>query len=101
MDSFGNLAKFFRYLMKREFRGKYGDMLFPNAKRMNLKVSVSPISDLWKIFQMSLGHEFIGRRTKPSRDSLLKLWSSEASRSERDSIFCISAFKKAVLTICW
>ena len=47
------------------------------------------------------GHEFIGKKARPSRDSVLELWSSEASCSERDSIFCISAFKKAVLTICW
>ena len=41
------------------------------------------------------------KKAGPSRYSVLELWSSEASRSERDSIFCISAFKKAVLTICW
>ena len=34
-------------------------------------------------------------------DLVLEFWSSEVSCSERDSIFCISAFKKAVLTICW
>ena len=44
----GILVGFFRYLMKRKFKSKWGDMLFPNAKTMNLKVSVSPISDLWK-----------------------------------------------------
>ena len=43
---------------------------------------------------MSLGHEFVGKKTRPSK-------SSEASCSERESIFCISAFKKAALTICW
>ena len=52
-------------------------MLFPNEKRMNLKVLVSPILDLWKRFWMSLGHEFIGKKTRPSRDSVLELWSSE------------------------
>ena len=36
-------------------------MLFSNAKKMNLKVSVSPFLDLWKKFRMSLGHEFIGK----------------------------------------
>ena len=75
-------------------------MLFPNAKRMNFKVPVSPISDLWKKFRMSPGHEFIGKKARPSRDLVLKLLSSEASCSQRDSIFCISAFKKVVLTIC-
>ena len=64
-------------------------MLFPNAKRMNLKVSVSPISDLWKRVRMTLGHEFIGKKARPSRDSVLEFWSSKASCSERDSILCI------------
>ena len=75
--------------------------MLPNAKRINLKVSVSPISDLWKRFRMSPGHEFIGKKARPSRDSVLEFWSSEALCVERDSIFCISAFKKDVLTICW
>ena len=75
-------------------------MLFENAKNINLRVSVSPISDLWKKIQISLVHEFIGEKAKPSSDSGLEFWSSWASCSERDSIFCISAFKKAVLTIC-
>ena len=69
-------------------------MLFPTAKKMNLKVSVSPILNLWKRFWISIGHEFVGKKTRPSK-------SSEASCSERESIFCISAFKKAALTICW
>ena len=76
-------------------------MLFQNGKTINLKVSVSTISDLWKKFQMSLGYEFIGKKAKPSRKLVLKVWSSWASCSERDSIFCISASKKAVLIICW
>ena len=45
-------------------------MLFPNAKRTNLKVSVSPISDLWNRFRMSLGHEFIGKKSK----AIKRLW---------------------------
>ena len=97
-NSFGNLA---RYLMKRKFRSKWGEMLFPNAKRINLKVSLSPILDLWKRFRMSSGHEFTGKKARLSRDSVLELWSSEVSCSERDSIFCISAFKKTVLAVCW
>ena len=90
-----------RYLMRRKFRSKSRELLFPNEKRMNLKVLVSPISDLWKTLQMSPGHKFIGKKAMQSRHSVLKLWISEASCSERDSIFCISAFKKAVLAICW
>ena len=62
-------------------------MLFQNVKNINLKVSVSPISDLRKIFQISLVHEFIGKKTKPTRDSVLEFWSSWASCSESDSIF--------------
>ena len=54
-------------------------MLFPNAKRMNLKVSVSPISDLWKRCRMSPGHEQIGKKARPSRDSVLEVCSAEAS----------------------
>ena len=38
-------------------------MLFPNAKRMNLKV-VSPISDLWKRFQMFSGDVFTADKEK-------------------------------------
>ena len=62
-------------------------MLFQNAKNINLKVSVSPISDLWKIFQISLVYEFFGKKTKPSRDSVSEFWSSWASCSESDRIF--------------
>ena len=51
-------------------------MMLPNAKRMNLKVSMLPISDLWKRFRMSLGHEFIGKKARSSRDSVLEFWSS-------------------------
>ena len=69
----------FRYLMKRKFKSKWGDMLFPNTKRMNLKVSVSPISDLWKRCQMSPGHEQIGKKARPSGDLVLEVSSAEAS----------------------
>ena len=49
---------------------------------------------------MSPGHEFIEKK-QGRQGTVLELRSSEASCSERDSIFCISAFKKTVLTICW
>ena len=49
---------------------------------------------------MSLGYEFIGKKAKPSKELVLEFRSSWASYSERDSTFYISAFKKAVLTIC-
>ena len=48
--------------MQRKFRSKWGDMLFPNEKRMNLKVLVSLILDLWKRVQMCLGRELIEKR---------------------------------------
>ena len=54
-------------------------MLLPNAKKMNLKVLMSPGSDLWTRFRMSAGHEFIGKKARPSNDSVLQLWSSAAS----------------------
>ena len=97
----GILPGFLRYLMKRKFRSKWGYMLFPNEKRINLKVLVSPNSDLWKRYRMSPGHEFIGKKEMPSWDSVFELWSSEGSCSERDSIFFISVLKKAALAICW
>ena len=73
------LAGFCRYLMKRKFMSKCGDVLFPNAKTTNLKVSVSPISDLWKRCCMSPGHEQIGKKVRPSRHSVLEVWNAEAS----------------------
>ena len=76
-------------------------MLFPNAKRINSKVSVPPIINLWKRFQMSSSHELIGKKAKASRDSVFKLWSLKASCSGRDIVFYISAFKNTVLAICW
>ena len=54
-------------------------MLLSNAKTMNLKVLMSLGSDLWKRFRMSAGHEFIGKKARPSSDSVLQLWSSAAS----------------------
>ena len=40
----GTMVGFFRYFMNRKFRSKWGNMLFPNAKRTNLKVSVTNLS---------------------------------------------------------
>ena len=95
------LQGFFWYLMKRKFRSKWGDMLFPYAKRINWKVSMPPISVLWKRVCMSPGHELIGKNARPSSDSMLEFWNSKTSCSERGSVLCISAFKNVVLTICW
>ena len=61
---------------------------------------MSPISDLRKRFRVYLAHEFIGKKARLSRDSVLEFWSSEASCLERDTLSWISAFKKAVLTNC-
>ena len=46
---------------------------------------------------MSLGHKFIGKNARPSRDSVLEFWSSKTSCSERENILCIYVFKKVVL----
>ena len=99
-DSFGNLARILPVLNEEKIQKQMWEMLFPNAKRMNWKVSVSPISDLWKRVRMSLGHEFIGKKARPSRDSVLEFWSSKASCSETNNILCISSFKNVELTIC-
>lgn len=61
-------------------------MLFQNAKKYDLKVSVSPIWDLWKRFKISLVYKFIGKKAKLPRDSVLEFWSSWASYSEKNSI---------------
>ena len=53
------LTGFLRHLMEKEFRCKHKNTLFLYEKRMKLKVSITPISGLWKKFRMSLGHEFI------------------------------------------
>ena len=75
----GILPGVFRYLIKRKFRNKWGDMLLPNAKRTNLKVLVSPISDLCKRCRMSPGHEKIRKKAGPSRESVLEVCSAGAS----------------------
>ena len=66
-------------------------MLFPNAKRVNLKESVSPISDLWKRFRMSLGHEFTGKKSKTIKRLSVRTLELHSSYSEKESNFCISA----------
>ena len=100
-DSFRNLRRILPVFNEEKIQEQMEDMLLSNTKTMNLKVSSSSILDLWKRIWMSLGREFIGKKVRPSRDSVLEFWSSKASCSERDSILCISAFKKVVLTICW
>ena len=71
-DSFGNLARISPVFNEEKIQEQMGDTLFPNANMMNLKISVSWISDLWKRLQMSLGHEFIGKKAWPSRESVLE-----------------------------
>ena len=63
------LAEFLQYLIKRKFRSKKRDTLFPNAKGINLRVLMSPILGLWNRFWMPLGQEFIGKKARPSKDS--------------------------------
>ena len=66
-----------------------------------LRLGNSPISDLWKRFRISVDDEFIKKYIRSSMDTVLEFWSSEALCTLKDNIFCISAFKKAVLTIFW
>ena len=54
------VPQFFLYKMKRKFGRKQGDILLPNAKRMNLKVSMSLISDVswaWIYWEKKQGHQ--------------------------------------------
>ena len=76
-------------------------MLFPNAKRINLKVSVHQFRTYGRDFRCLLAIKLLGKKARTLRESALELWCSDASCSERDSIFCISAFRVAALTICW
>ena len=50
---------------------------------------------------MSLGHTFIWEKARPSRDPMLKLGALRLHVQRGIVIFCISTFKKVVLTICW
>ena len=84
---FGYLDRVLPVFNEEKIQEKIEGMLFWNAKKITLKVSASPTSDFWKKFQMSLGYEFIWKKAKPLRDSVLEFWSSWTSRSERDSIF--------------
>ena len=78
--------------------------MLPTVKRMNLKVSISPILDLWKRFRMSLS---LGLFASLSWDSVLEFWGSDTSCLQRRTVFFsinrgnISVFKKGVLTIFW
>ena len=50
-NSIGNLVKGCPVFHKEKIQWTIGGtMLFQNAKKINLKVSVMPISDLWKRF---------------------------------------------------
>ena len=72
-DSFGNFAKIFPVFNEDKIHEQMRNTLFANAKMMNLKVSASSILDLWNRLQMSLGHEFIGKKTLPSRALFVSL----------------------------
>ena len=98
-DSFGNLASFFSVFHEEKTQKQIGRHVVCKCKEDEFEGT--PILDLWERFRLSLGHEFIGKKVRPSKDSVLGLWTSEASCSEKDSTFWISALKKAVLTICW
>ena len=71
-DSFEILARISPVFNEDKIQEQMGNTLFSNAKMMNLKVSVSLISDLWNKLQMFLGHEFIGKKAWLSRDSVFE-----------------------------
>ena len=76
-NSFGNLGRFLLVLNGKKIQDQIKDTLFPNVKRMTLKVLVLPFLDLWKRFRMSLGHEFIGKNSKAIKGvsvRILDLW---------------------------
>lgn len=60
-----------------------------------------PIYDFWKKFQMCLSQEFNVKKGKPSRAHCQNFKALKIHAPEQNSIFCISAFEKAVLTIYW
>ena len=71
--------------MKGKVESKQEDMLLPNVKRMNLKVSMTPILDLWKRFHMSLG---LGTLASSS----LVPWSSNASCLQGGTVLFVYLF---------
>ena len=54
-NSFGNLGRVHSIFNEEKVQKKLGGVLFQNAKKINLEVSVSPISDLWKRFYRFIG----------------------------------------------
>ena len=59
-------------------------MLFPNTKRINLKVSVHQFRTYGRDFRCLLAIKLLGKKARPSRESALELWCSDASCSERE-----------------
>ena len=78
-----------------------GDMLFPNAKRTNLKVSVSPISDLWKRCQCLQAMNKLGKRLGHQGTHSRKCGALRLHDQRGRVFFCTSAFKKAAWTMWW
>ena len=98
-NSFGKLGRVLPVFTDENIQEQIIEYIVSKCKEDEYEDIGVANSDLWKRFRMLLGHAL--KKARSSRDSVLKFWSSEASCSERDSIFCISAFKKVVLTICW
>ena len=73
---FGNLNRVLLVFNEEKIQEEIGEIIVQNATENNLKVSMSPISDLWKRFEMSLGYDFIWKKVQLSRDSVLEFWSS-------------------------
>lgn len=96
MESFEGFS---RYLMSRNVRRRWGDMLFPNENKRNLNVSESPITLLVRTSRIFFGHEFIGKKARPSSVSVLEFCKSVAWCVGRSSIRSLSVFKNVELAI--
>ena len=84
-DLFGNLARVLPVFNEEKIQEQMGGHVVSKCKEDKFEGDnvtnfgfVKEISDLWKRFWMSPGHEFIGKKARPSRYSVLELWISEA-----------------------
>ena len=95
----GSLAGFFQYLLKKNIQEQIRGYVVSKCKEDEYEDIDIANSNLRKRFQMSLGHKIYLGKSKAIKGLNVKIWSSHVQRGI--VIFCISAFKKVVLTICW
>ena len=69
--------------------------MFLNTKRMNLKVLVSTVLDLWKRFRMSFGHEFIGKKKQGHQGLSVRILENGKAELEMDARQTVNGLK------CW